>query len=103
MSTIVVRYRPRDADADANVRLIEDVFADLADRSPDGIRYTVWRLADGAFLHVAELDGDDNPLHRSPAFQRFLAGIDARCEPDHRPIGQPAIRLGDYPATSNTV
>jgi hypothetical protein len=103
MSTIVVRYRPRDADADTNQRLIEDVFADLADTAPDGIRYTAWRLADGTFLHVAELDSDDNPLPRSPAFQHFLAGIDARCEPDDRPVGQPAIRLGQYPATSDAV
>lgn len=98
MSTIVVRYRPREADADTNERLVEDVFADLADTAPDGIRYTVWHLTDGTFLHVAELDGDDNPLPRSAAFQRFLAGIDDRCEPNDRPIAQSAIRLGSYPS-----
>jgi hypothetical protein len=102
MSTIVVRYRPRDGDADTNEQLIHDVFADLAEAAPDGISYTVWRLADGTFLHIAELAGDDNPLPRSSAFQQFVTGIDGRCGPDDQPVAHSATRIGTYPATTNT-
>jgi hypothetical protein len=102
MSTIIVRYRPRDGDAGTNEQLIRDVFADLTEAAPDGISYTAWRLADGTFFHIAELAGEDNPLARSPAFQRFVAGIDGRCEPDDRPVAHSATRIGTYPATTKT-
>lgn len=46
--------------------------AELATEDPGGVRYAVFRLADGVtFVHVAVIDGDDNPLGRSAAFARF--------------------------------
>ena len=88
----VIRYRTRPESAAENVGLIEAVFAELAEGEVVGIRYTALRLDDGVtFLHVAELDGDDNPLESSPAFAAFQAGIGARLEE------------GPFPATATVV
>lgn len=81
MSVIrVIRYTTSPDAADANARLIRDVFDELAQSRPDGFTYTAYRLDDGvSFLHVAEISGADNPLTSSPAFAAFQAGIAERC------------------------
>ena len=41
---------------------------------PDGLRYASFRLDDGvSFVHVAVLDGDENPLSDLAAFGEFQA------------------------------
>ena len=78
--TKVIRYRTKPERADENERLIRDVFAELATQNPDGLRYAAFRLDDGvSFLHVAVLDGEDNPLTTSAAFATFQSGIKDRC------------------------
>ena len=90
--TRVIRYRTKPECADDNARLIADVFAELAERDTAGIRYTALRLDDDVtFIHVAVLDGDDNPLASSPAFAAFQAGIGDRLEE------------GPFPATATVV
>ncbi|MGA3146142.1 MAG: hypothetical protein ABSF33_01560 [Acidimicrobiales bacterium] len=75
----VIRYRTRPECADENERLIRDVFAELAAERPEGLRYATFRLADGvSFLHVALLEGEDNPLFESAAFARFQSAIGDR-------------------------
>ena len=65
----VIRYQTRPERAEENERLIRDVFAELAAERPEGLRYATFRLADGvSFLHVALLEGEDNPLFESAAF-----------------------------------
>jgi hypothetical protein len=98
VTTIIVRYQPRPDSVGVNQQLIEDVFIELAEVGPDGLRYDVWRLADGTFLHLAEIGGSGNPLLSLPAFQRFSADIDQRCEPDLGPNAQTATLIGTYPA-----
>jgi hypothetical protein len=79
-ASVVVRYTTRPEHADENERLIRAVFAELAETGPEGFRYVATRLSDGvSFLHVATLDGEVNPLTRSPAFAAFQAGIADRC------------------------
>jgi hypothetical protein len=87
MTTItVVRYTTKDDAADDNADLIRDVFAELNAQQTDGIRYAAFRLDDGvSFLHVAVLDGEQNPLTTSPAFHAFQAGIADRCIDGPRP------------------
>jgi hypothetical protein len=99
MSTIVVRYRPTPERADENQQLVEAVFAELAETQPDGLRYATYRLADGTFLHIADLDGD-NPLQSSAAFAAFQEGIGDRCQPGHRPDAQDATLVGSYRTVS---
>ncbi len=96
MTTIVVQYLPRADLADDNQRLVEDVFAELAQTQPDGIRYATWCLADDTFLHIAELSEDSNPLSVSAAFQRFQHDIVDRCEAGAAPTARTATLVGNH-------
>jgi hypothetical protein len=76
----VIQYRTKPESADENERLIRDVFAELAKQNPEGLRYAAFRLADQvSFLHVAVIDGDENPLQASAAFGEFQSRIKDRC------------------------
>ena len=91
----VIRYKTKPESADENERLIRDVFAELAKENPEGLRYAAFRLADGvSFLHVALLDGDDNPLSASAAFGQFQSGIKDRCA--EGPVPADATVVGSY-------
>ncbi len=96
MDTVVVRYRPKRDRADENQRLVEAVFAELAAADPGGLRYTTFRLADGTFVHVAQTDGEANPLTDIRAFAEFQRDIGERCEPGEGPNPQPAVVVGSY-------
>jgi hypothetical protein len=93
--TKVIRYRTKPESADENERLIRGVFAELAKQNPEGLRYGAFRLDDGvSFLHVAVLDGDENPLTTSAAFGEFQSGIKDRCA--EGPIPADATVVGSY-------
>ena len=96
MSTVVVQYRPRPEEGDHNQELVEDVFAELAEKDPGGVRYATFRLADGTFVHIADVEGDDNPLGQIDAFAVFQTGIVERCEERKGPNPQPATVVGSY-------
>lgn len=96
MSTIVVRYHPKPDQADENQRLVEAVFAELAATNPSGLRYATLRLADGTFIHIADVDAGANPLNELATFAVFLNGIDERCESGEGPSAQPATLVGSY-------
>jgi len=93
---IVVQYRPKADQADHNQALVEDVFLELHNSTPDGVRYATFRLADGSFLHIADVEADPNPLSQVGAFGRFQDGIGERCEAGHGPNAQPATLVGNY-------
>lgn len=78
--TLIVRYQTHPEAADENARLIAAVFAALAEQAHDGFEYTAYRLADGvSFVHVATIDGADNPLNGLPAFAEFQRSLPERC------------------------
>lgn len=87
MRATVVQYRTKPDRADENQALVEAVFADLEARGSRGFTYQVFRLEDGvSFVHVVvEHDVDDaDSLQDVPAFQRFVAGVEERCDvPPH--------------------
>ncbi|MBF6341482.1 hypothetical protein IU450_37220 [Nocardia abscessus] len=91
----VVRYRTHPDRAEENRRLIEQVFAELTDENPGGLRYATFQLEDGVtFVHVALHEGDGRTLARSPAFARFQRGIGGRVtEP---PMVAEAAVVGSY-------
>ena len=93
---IVVQYRPKVDQADQNQQLVEDVFAELAATDPGGVRYATFRLEDGSFLHIADVEADPNPLGAVEAFSRFQDGIVERCETGVAPKAQPASVVGNY-------
>ena len=96
MSTVVVRYRTKPEAADENQRLVEAVFAALAAKQPDGLRYVTLRLADNTFVHVAEVTAGTNPLSELDAFAAFSGGVADRCAPGDGPNPQPATVVGSY-------
>ncbi len=77
---IVVHYRPTADRADENQALVEAVFAELADTDPGGLRYATLRLADGMFVHIADVEGDTNPLARNAASAEFQQLLERREE-----------------------
>jgi hypothetical protein len=97
MTTTIVRYQTRPECAEENQALIEQVFAELAQNRPDGLRYASYRLADQVtFVHVAAVDTADgtNPLTETPSFAAFVRDIAQRCvEP---PVAAPATVVGSY-------
>jgi len=93
--TKVIRYRTRSESADENERLIKDVFAELATQNPESLRYAAFRLDDGvSFLHVAVIDGEENPLTSSPAFAEFQRGVKDRCV--EGPLASGATPIGNH-------
>jgi hypothetical protein len=97
MKTIVVRYQAKPERADENQHLIEAVFAELDERTPEGFSYQVFRLDDGvSFIHVViEHDVDEaDSLQAVPAFQAFVAHIADRC--DVPPVAARATIVGGY-------
>lgn len=83
----VVRYKTTSEAGDDNADLVRDVFAELAERHTEGIRYATFRLDDGvSFVHVAAIDGE-NPLTASDAFGAFQAGLTERCVERPHPAG----------------
>lgn len=93
---IVVRYRPRADRADENQQLVEAVFAELAETDPGGLRYATLRLADGTFVHIADVEGDTNPLASTAAFAEFQREIGDRCADGAGPNPQEAVVVGSY-------
>ncbi len=92
--TVVVRYRTRPEAADENARLVEQVFASLAEVAPDDFRYATYRLADGVtFVHVAH-HGTENPLATLPAFAEFQRELAQRCV--EQPAPSEASTVGSY-------
>ncbi len=96
VSTVVVRYRPKADRADENQSLVEAVFAELAAADPGGVRYATLRLADGTFVHIADVAADPNPLGNIAAFAEFQKDIAERCEPGEGPNPQQATVVGSY-------
>ena len=98
MRTIVVRYETKPDRADENQRLVEKVFAELAERQPDNFRYAAFRLENGvSFAHIiTETEGGSNPISLAdiPAFAEFQKEIADRCAV--QPVAQGAALVGSH-------
>lgn len=103
MGEVVVRYKVKPGRVEENQRLVEAVYAELAERDPGGLRYLTLRLEDGvSFLHVASIDAEagSNPLSAVSAFADFTRDIAERC--DEPPVAQNAQLVGSYGISSPT-
>ncbi|HEY2562706.1 MAG TPA: antibiotic biosynthesis monooxygenase [Acidimicrobiales bacterium] len=92
---VVVRYRVKPESLDENVRLVREVYAELAATDPGGLRYSTCRVDERTFVHVAVIEGDSNPLDEVAAFRAFTEGIAERCEEGPQPTSGELI--GTYP------
>ncbi|MGD0454935.1 MAG: hypothetical protein ABSB69_15180 [Solirubrobacteraceae bacterium] len=93
--TVIIRYRTRPDAADENARLVEAVYASLAEVEPSDFQYATFRLADGVtFVHVAHLGTAENPLPALPAFAEFQRELAQRCV--EQPAPSEATVVGSY-------
>ena len=100
MGSSMVRYKVRPERADENVALVQAVYAELAEKRPDGLHYATFRLPDGvSFMHlVVETDQPSRILGQIEAFQAFTADIDSRC--DEPPVVTEITLVGSYAVAS---
>ena len=70
MALTLVQYRVKPAMIEENQRLIEAVFAELAARKPEGVKYASLHLGEGLFCHL--VDGDTTALQALEAFKEAL-------------------------------
>jgi len=97
MKRLMVQYRVRADQAKANESFVKDVFEQLEQRQPSGLRYASFKLDDGvSFVHIVSQETTDgtNPLSDLPAFKAFTAAIAERCE--ERPVVTPLNEVGSY-------
>jgi hypothetical protein len=93
--TMIVQYRTAEDRTDENAELVRAVYAQLADEHPTGVAYTALRLDDGvSYVHIVELDAEQNPIPDLDSFARFQAGIADRCVDGPTPSG--ATVVGSY-------
>ena len=91
----LIRYRTKPDQADANVKLVEAVYAELHRANPDGVSYGTFRLNDQVtFVHVVQVRQDPNPLLAVQAFGEFQAGIADRV--DHPPVIEDLTQIASY-------
>lgn len=97
METTIVRYKVKADRAEENREYIRNVFGQLHDRKPEGLRYVSFNLEDGlSFVHIAVVETPDgsNPLPDTPAFKEFVSEIRDRC--DEPPVATKASIVGSY-------
>lgn len=95
MKRVVVRYRVKPDRVAENERHIVAVYEQLHRERPADLRYAAFKLQDGvSFMHVALIDGPNDPLRELSAFQAFTAGIRDRC--DEPPVAVEISEVGSY-------
>jgi hypothetical protein len=92
---VVVRYKIKPEALQENLQLVGAVYDELAAIRPEGLRYSTYRVEDRTFVHVAVIEGADNPLDEVPAFRAFTSGISERCEELPQAAGGELVR--SYP------
>ncbi len=89
MRQVMVRYKVKPDQAAKNEELVKQVYEELRQTAPMGIRYATFVLEDGvSFVHVAANEAEDgqNPLMEVAAFRAFQQDINDRCEEPPMPV-----------------
>ena len=95
MPKVLVRYKVKPERVDENVSLVKAVYAELADKRPEGLRYATFLAEDGVtFFHLASVEGPTNPLPETAAFQAFQKGLKDRC--DEPPTPMTVTEVGSF-------
>lgn len=97
MERYLVRYKLKPERASENENYIKEIFQQLQNESPVGIRYASFKLDDCvSFVHIASIETEDgeNPMSNLSTIQNFLSEIKERC--DEPPILSELNELGSY-------
>jgi hypothetical protein len=80
MNATIIQYSTKPESTEHNTALIEAVFRELAAGAPDGVRYAVFRSADGSFVHLFAHESEvaAEKLTGLPAFAAFIEGGEER-------------------------
>jgi hypothetical protein len=94
MRQVMVRYRVKPDQVEANEELVRAVYDELHRTKPQGLRYATFKLDDGvSFVHLAVHD-EPNPLSGLAAFKEFQKGIRERCE--EPPVAARLSEVGSF-------
>lgn len=97
MKRVLVQYKVKADRAAENENYIRQVFEELKQTGPAGLRYASFKQDDGlSFVHIASIETKEgnNPLAESPAFKAFQAEIRDRCE--EPPVAVDLNEIGSY-------
>ena len=95
--TLIIRYQTRPRPPKRTAASWKPCSPRWPNSSTD-FSYTTYRLADGeTFVHIARLDGTDNPLATLPAFADFQRDLAQRCV--EQPAPSEATVVGSYAYT----
>ena len=95
MRRVMVRYKVKPEQVARNEELVRAVYEELHRVEPGGLRYATFKLPDGVtFIHLADTDGEDNPLTRLGAFKAFQDGVRERC--DEPPVVSELSEVGSF-------
>ena len=95
MRRVMVRYRVKPGQVEANERLVRDVYAELGRMQPEGFGYGTFKLDEGVtFVHLATHEDGRNPLAEVEAFRRFQEGPRERC--DEPPVLTELSEVGSF-------
>ena len=79
MERILARYKVKPEKAQEHERLTAELFQELQEKSPDGVRCLVLKLGDGSYVHMA-LFQEGTLLHSAlESFPLFAITISERC------------------------
>lgn len=80
MNPVMVRCRFKPDRVAENEARVRDVYEELEQTTPEGLRQAAFVLEDGvSFVHFASVEGETNPLPQTAAFKRFQAELGDRC------------------------
>ena len=97
MKAVIVRYKVKPGRTEENSDYVRNVYKELAERAPAGLRYATFLAGDGvSFTHIAFVDTPDgaNPIIGLPAFKAFQADLKARCDEPPQPVE--VTEVGSY-------
>jgi hypothetical protein len=95
MTRVMVRYQVKPEQVARNEELVRAVYEELHRVAPGGLRYATFKLPDGlTFIHLADTDGEGNPLTSLDAFKAFQAGVRERC--DEPPVVTELSEVGSF-------
>ena len=97
MKRLMVRHKVKADRAAENERYVRNVFEQLHQEQPAGLRYATFKLDDGvSFVHIVSIEAADgrSPLGDLSAFRTFTADIGERC--DELPVAVDLNEVGSY-------
>lgn len=93
MKQTIARYRVKPDQGDANEALVRDVFDELHETTPEGIRYATTGSRTASVSSTSR--SRTGTIGSLAAFERFRERIGERCE--EQPEASAATEVGSYP------